>query len=294
MIRTKKIPVYSIQNLHPDRLPGADFQVERFASYLAKHYEHLHRPHRHSFYHMVLFTSGKGSHTVDFNRFEVRPFQACCMTPGQVHSWHFTTAITGYVVNFSDHFFKDFLFDPYYLERFPFFNGMGDNSVFQLPVSLHKEMIHLLEEALHETTGREPEPDRVRVLLLELFLLMARRIREPGMPTIPEQKKLVLQNLRRLIDSNYRSMRMPKEYADLLYITPNHLNALCRDLLGITAGEVIRNRVLLEAKRLLTNVNMTIAEIAYELNFMDNSYFNRFFKKYEGMTPDEFRKQFLK
>jgi len=64
----------------------------------------------------------------------------------------------------------------------------------------------------------------------------------------------------------------------------------CQDLLGRSAGEVIRDRVLLEAKRLLTNAGMTATEIAYELNFQDNSYFNRFFKKYEGVTPDEFRR----
>ncbi len=289
---TKKIPVYSIQSLQQEPLQRSDFQIEPFAAYLEKHYEHLHRPHRHSFYHMVLFTSGRGTHTVDFNRYEVQPFQVYCMTPGQVHSWHFTTVITGYVINFSDHFFRDFLLNPYYLERFPFFSGMGDHSVFQLPGILHKKITGLMEELLIETA--EGEPDRIRVLLLELFLLMSRDVAGKKNQAIPEQKKVLLQHLRRLIDANYKLMRLPKEYADLLYITPNHLNALCQDLLGVTAGELIRNRVLLEAKRLLTNVNMTVAEIAYELNFQDNSYFNRFFKKYEGITPDTFRNRFLK
>jgi len=78
-----------------------------------------------------------------------------------------------------------------------------------------------------------------------------------------------------------------------LYITPNHLNALCQDMLGKTAGDLIRDRILLESKRLLTNADMTITEIAYNLNFKDNSYFNRFFKKEVGSTPDEFRTSFL-
>ncbi len=65
-------------------------------------------------------------------------------------------------------------------------------------------------------------------------------------------------------------------------------------LLGKTAGELIRDRVLLEAKRLLTNGDMSITELAYDLNFQDNSYFNRFFKKYADVTPEEFRKSFTK
>ena len=84
---------------------------------------------------------------------------------------------------------------------------------------------------------------------------------------------------------------MPKDYASLLYITPNHLNALCKELLGESAGELIRKRIILEAKRLLVIKDYSIAEVAYELNFNDNSYFTKFFKKIEGMTPEDFRKK---
>jgi AraC family transcriptional activator of pobA len=60
--------------------------------------------------------------------------------------------------------------------------------------------------------------------------------------------------------------------------------------LGIPAGEVIRNRIALEAKRLLINNDLTVQEIAGQLNFADNSYFTKFFKKQVGITPEEFRK----
>jgi len=87
---------------------------------------------------------------------------------------------------------------------------------------------------------------------------------------------------------------LPKDYAALLYITPNHLDALCNDILGIPAGEVIRNRVILEAKRMLINPKLSVADIGGRLGFADNSYFTRFFKKQAGTTPDEFRKNFNK
>ena len=97
-----------------------------------------------------------------------------------------------------------------------------------------------------------------------------------------------------MIEAHYREIKLPKEYADLLFVTPNYLNALSQELLGKTAGELIRDRVLLEAKRLLTNsASITVSEVATELNFQDNSYFNRFFKKYAKVTPDEFRKQLV-
>jgi len=89
---------------------------------------------------------------------------------------------------------------------------------------------------------------------------------------------------------NYATLRLPKQYAELLYITPNHLNAICNDLLGYSAGKLIRDRVILEAKRLLINMDLMVAEIAEQLNFADQSYFIKFFKKQEGITPEKFRK----
>jgi len=61
--------------------------------------------------------------------------------------------------------------------------------------------------------------------------------------------------------------------------------------LGQASGELIRNRVILEAKRLLVLNDYSISQIAYMLNFNDNSYFTKFFKKIEGVTPEEFRKK---
>jgi AraC-like DNA-binding protein len=154
--------------------------------------------------------------------------------------------------------------------------------------------VQLFEEMLVNTTdGNNGEPDMIRLLLMQLFLTVEQSCKVDKKKSIPQQKQVLLRTFRRLIDQHYLSIKLPKAYADLLYITPNHLNALCQDLLGKTAGELIRDRVLLEAKRLLTNAGATVTEIAYQLNFQDNSYFNRFFKKYVGVTPDEFRKTLM-
>ena len=288
----EKIPVYDICRLNKNRLNNDDFSIENFSSYLDKHYQHLHSPHRHSFYHLVLFTKGSGSHQIDFTKFDVKLFQIYFMIPGQVHSWHFEGKTDGYVINFSETFFKPFLLNPNYLERFVFFNGVSEDGVCQVPVEIQADIIKLFEnitafsESSHSNDG-----DMIRLLLLQLFIMIENSCTRRTIKSAPQQKLTTLRAFRRLIDSHYRSIRLPNEYAGLLYITPNHLNALCQDLVGKTAGELIRDRILLEAKRLLTNAKMTVTEIAYDLNFKDNSYFNRFFKKNSGRTPDEFRKE---
>ena len=290
----EKIPVYDICSLSENHHQQSELLAERFASYLKRHSPDLHQAHRHSFYHLVLFTKGSGTHTIDFNQFTVKPFEIYFMIPGQVHSWHFEGDTDGYIINFSENIFRSFLLNPDYLERFSFFSGISEDSVCRLPVSIHSKVIQLFEEILAQATnGTESRLDIIRLLLLNLFILTDDTCKNNSKKIIPQQKQLLLKNFRHLIDQHYKSIKLPKEYADLLYVTPNHLNALTQDLLGKTAGELIRDRVLLEAKRLLTNAAMTVAEISFNLNFQDNSYFNRFFKKSEGITPDEFRKQFI-
>ncbi|MBK6931019.1 MAG: AraC family transcriptional regulator [Saprospirales bacterium] len=87
---------------------------------------------------------------------------------------------------------------------------------------------------------------------------------------------------------------MPRDYAEMLFITPNHLNALVNSVVGKPAGELIRDRVVLEAKRLLVNSDFNISQIADALHFEDNAYFTRFFKKYTGMSPEIFRQEYAK
>ena len=291
MVRAS-IPVYDICTI--DQRSQKDLLIERFGSYLEKHYHNLHRPHRHSFYHLVLFTKGRGTHTIDFEKFPVKPYQIYFMIPGQVHSWHFEGEVEGFIVHFNEVLFTSFLQNSHYLERFHFFRGNSEEGVCQVPASNHSQVLQLFETMLEEIKeSKEQNLDVIRLKLLELFITVDRSCSSKKAKNIPQQKMQLLRSFQLLIDKHFRTIKLPKEYAELLYVTPNHLNALCQDLLGKTAGDLIRDRVLLEAKRLLTNADMSVTEIAYDLNFRDNSYFNRFFKKKVGGTPDEFRKSFI-
>ena len=287
------IPVYDICTID-QKTAHRDLLIERFGTYLDKHYHNLHRAHRHSFYHLVLFTRGGGTHSIDFERFPVTPGQFYFMIPGQVHSWHFEGGVDGYIIHFNEMLLSSFLQNPQYLERFPFCRGNAEDGVCQLSAAANGEAIQLFESMLQEVQETSAHYlDVIRLRLMELFITIDRSCAGKKEKNVPQQKRLLLRSFQQLIDKHFRTLKLPKEYADLLYVTPNHLNALCQDLLGKTAGDLIRQRILLEGKRLLTNADLTITEIAYELNFQDNSYFNRFFKKEVGMTPDEFRKQFI-
>jgi len=288
----ERFPVYDIGHLA--EFKKDDILISQFAPYLKIH-KNLQQAHKHTFYHLVFFTEGAGSQTIDFQKFEVKPYQIYFMVPGQVHHWAFERKVDGYVVNFSPKFFQSFLLKPDYLEQFPFFSGNANEAVINVEENLRIKLIGLFEKLLIETVENQRTAlDMVRLLLLELFILIGRTVITPQSKQASPYNLTLLKNFKNLIETNYINNRLPKYYAELLYITPNHLNALCNDLLGIPAGEVIRNRVVLEAKRLLINPQLGITEVANHLNFADNSYFTKFFKKQAGITPEEFRKQFIK
>jgi len=264
--------------------------IARFSDYVHEH-QSLVFPHRHSFYHLVLFTEGSGRHTIDFHHFQARPYQIYFMIPGQVHTWDFEGDMEGYVVNFSDSFFKSFLLQPEYLDSFSFLDQDSSNNVLMLSESVRAHVCGLFEELLSQNARASAwRDDMVRVLLLQIFLIIEQSDSVDRKRNAEKGKNATVRNFMRLIDKHYDHLRLPGQYAEMLNVTPNHLNALCKEHVGMQAGELIRNRIVLEAKRLLINLDLTVSEIAYKLNFNDNSYFTKFFRKETGMTPEDFRK----
>lgn len=290
-IMKREFPVYNITSFPEFR--HEDILVARLSAYWSTHQD-LYYAHRHSFYHIVFFTEGAGFHSIDFQNFQVKANQIYFMIPGQVHNWNFDGPMDGYVINFSIPFFQTFLSRGDFLDDFIFFNGSASDSVIQIPEELAPKINMILEEVLFESkANRALGLDLIRTLLLHIFILISRLNSSVQAGSSTSYNYTLLKNFRSLIENNYTRLRLPREYAELLYITPNHLNALCNHLLGIQAGEVIRNRMFLEAKRLLMNRDMTISEISAHLNFADNSYFSRAFKKHVGLSPEAFRKKSL-
>jgi AraC-like DNA-binding protein len=285
------IPVYDIQNFSAYKNDG--ILVSRFGHY-AKQHQHLHNAHRHSFYHLVFFTKGSGKQQIDFKTFEVRPNMIYFMIPGQVHSWNFESEPDGYLINFSTSYFSSLLLKQDYLDKFSFFSGRPEEQLLILDNATSEKITLIFEDILKEgKIGKTINDDLVKVLLLQIFIKVARATLSQNHQELNPYNHTILKNFQQLIEQNFTQLRLPKQYAELLYITPNHLNALCNDFLATSAGKLIRDRILLEAKRLLINLDLRVSEIAEKLNFEDQSYFVKFFKKYEGTTPDKFRKQYI-
>lgn len=287
------LPTYSICAIADTPVTKNDFMTDRFGHYLGAHKD-LFFPHKHSFYHLVYFTEVGGSHSIDFINFPAEPGQIYFMTPGQVHAWHFNNKVEGYIINFSDNYIHSLLMNAHYLDQFSFFSGNAAEQVVQIPARERKAVEQMLESILKEDqSGGELKDDMIRTAMIQLFIQVNRLVTPKEKAPAASYNSVLLKNFQKLIELHFREKKLTRDYAAMLFVTPNHLNALSKHVTGKPAGELIRDRIVLEAKRLLVNAGMSIAELATELGFEDNSYFTKFFRKYTGQTPESFRKSIL-
>ena len=119
-------------------------------------------------------------------------------------------------------------------------------------------------------------------LITQLILSFNDNIRKSGID------KRVLK-LIALIDEHCLTQREVTFYANQMSLSEKRLGVLTKQALKLTVKGLIQQRILLEAKRLINQGNMSFKSIAFQLGFEDASYFSRFFKKYSGVTPEQFK-----
>jgi AraC family transcriptional activator of pobA len=248
-------------------------------------------PHRHTFFELLFFVSGRGIHEIDFNLFPVENNDVHFVSPGQIHRLTLQKA-KGYVLCFTEDFIS-LKSKEIFAESFPFYGDSGSPTL-KLTRELSAEinsLVTLVSEELKP--GKTADTDVLRsylnIILLKLkslFLSSRKNIQQSG-----QTKKQKVTQFKKLINESYLLHKNVSTYADELNVTPNHLNALCKKHEGKTATQLIQERLLLESKRLLYATEMNIKEICYDLKFEDVPYFNRFFKKQTNLTPLQYRRQ---
>jgi len=128
----------------------------------------------------------------------------------------------------------------------------------------------------------------LNILLFEVQKLFAKSSADQEIVRIDE--KMI--TFEKLLNQQFTESRSPSHYAHQLFISENYLNRLCKQYKNKTAGELIRERVSIEAQRLLLHAQLSVAEIGLKLGFESASYFATFFKKQIHESPEEFRQRY--
>ncbi|SDX87202.1 helix-turn-helix domain-containing protein [Flavobacterium degerlachei] len=269
------------------------FAIYTTADFL-KFMEQLNTPHRHNYYMILLNNKNHGAQLIDFVECPIEPFSITCMHLGQVHQWLNYDSIEGYVLVFESDFFA-LRYQNYQLSEFSFLSYRHEQPYINISEEKFNHIESIAVWMLREFNGNEVNFEKCLRSLLNIMLIELNRLFEPANKNAEFSQSLqLIHHFEELIDKYYKEKHFVKDYASIMHVRPNYLNAICNEVTNSSAGDLIRNRILIEAKRLLLYEKKTASEIAYELGFVDNSYFGRFFKKYENYTPDGFKKKYLK
>jgi AraC family transcriptional activator of pobA len=286
----QEYPVYAIEDF--------EFRSNGFyASSLAKHIKNntfIGKAHRHNFYLFVFFTAGSGTHEIDFNTYPVKKGAVFFLQPGQMHRWELSGDAEGYIF-FHTAAFYNITYAGKTIEDFPFFSLSQSNPVLYLADDgkIREHTMWLLSKLLEEYSSpvRLSLPGSLVSLCDLLYLELAKAYYSPEkLPANTSSYAHRLQQLLRLIDRHYLTARYPGHYADLMNMSVKHLNRICKETVNKSTEDLIAERILLEAKRMLVRPGSSVKEIAASLEFSDASYFSRFFKKRSGQSPFAFIK----
>jgi AraC-like DNA-binding protein len=286
----KQVPVLQINNFQQAVHLHPHIYAQLLEEHLAQ-YQFIKTPHRHNFYCIFLFTHGKGMHTIDFTDYAVYPGCVFFMSPAQVHSWELSADAAGYVIFFDPEFYL-LEYSHKRLSDFPFFHFTA-TPYLSVESAAHLPINDLFVRMYEEYKGDEPRKEEIIRSYLNILLLKLNTLyNHANQPHLSLHVHHQIRQLEALIEKHYLSHQSADEYADLLNISAKQLYTICQTALHKSLRTLLQERLILEAKRLLVHTDATVAQVAEKLNYTDNSYFNRFFRKAVGLTPEQFRQQF--
>jgi AraC family transcriptional activator of pobA len=284
------IPTFSIAHFGPS-VKSVEFDFAPLRHRLAL----LPYPHRHDFYQIVWITHGRGRHVIDSAQYAIRPNTIFFMSPHQVHEFELPADADGYVMNFSEPFFVLTLQNKELLHEIPFYRLRHSTPVVYATAEQALQLVRIVELIEDEYGAGQAGFEDIIRSYLHVFLMQAGRLVDAeGRFVVSSRAFLLTRRFKALAEQHLLTLNSAKAYAQKLNVTERRLTEATKQATGFTANELIRDRILLEAKRLLVHTDTPVARIATMLQFQDPAYFTRFFRQHAGIAPLEFRRAFAK
>lgn len=269
------------------------FTLRRICDFDENEIEHNLIPHLHDYYSIFWVESGEAIHATEFVEYSLKADTILFVPPGLKHRMYIDRSVGGLYILFNEEFIQYNRVNIQPLKNYRLFNNPDFKSLITVGDGNKEKLSNITNLIYNELQNRDEYSQEIVLNLLHLFLLESRRIFDQQNQAPREQVEdtpdTTIIRFKQLIEENFVQEKNVSPYAEMLNMNPSCLNELSKRVTGITAGELIRNRVIEETKKLLYSSRMTGKEIAYELGFDDPAYFSRFFKKYTGMTLNEFR-----
>lgn len=251
------------------------------------------RPHRHDYHELIWSRRGRGSHLIDGDRSELASNMVTVIGRGQVHVFERAEGLHGALVRFGDellHVDAVARANPSWLVGF-----QGPHAV----VVPRREVDGLdgLIRSLTEEAGRHADTNSLDVqrhLLCTLLLWVERwydATRNGGQPGVRGAARRLYHDFVGVLERDYADHHDVRHYADELRVRPAALSRALAEVTGRSTKELITDRRMLEAARLLRYTDHSVGEVASRAGFDDQLYFSRAFKRYYGEAPTFYRER---
>ena len=270
------------------------FTIQKICDFEEEEIEHNLIPHLHDFYSIFWIESGEAIHATEFVEYSLKADTILFVPPGLKHRMYLDKTVGGIYILFNEDFIRYNRKNHVPLTDYRLFNNPEFKSLIKVFPEKRDKLKKITEFIFDEFLNTDDYSEDIVLNLLHLFLLESRRIfdqqNDLEVPEEPDSTPdVTIIRFKQLIEENYTIRKNVSPYAEMLNMNASCLNELTKRITGITAGELIRNRVIDETKKLLYSSNLSGKEIAFQLGFDDPAYFSRFFKKYTGTTLKAFR-----
>ncbi|MBA1202751.1 helix-turn-helix domain-containing protein [Pseudomonas capeferrum] len=268
--------------------PGTDLlHCESISARSRLHHWEI-KAHRHAELFQLLYVRrGHAQVEIEGQRSTISEATIQVVPPLAVHGFHFSADIQGHVLTFGTALVAD-------LEKHLGAPLTVLGRAASYPLEADRRALHTLVDTLHrEYQGHAPgRALMLQSLMTTLMVWMSRRQQVGHRPrNRNEREQQLISRYLRLVEAHYREHLSVETFATRLGVSSVQLNALCRQLTGQTALQVVHQRLLLEARRNLIYTRMSISQLSDYLGFSDATYFSRFFKRLAGQTPNAFRRE---
>jgi AraC family transcriptional regulator, transcriptional activator of pobA len=292
MQSTPSLPLFHLYGDPPDEQAFDFIHIETISS-RSSMYDWTIGVHRHAnLFQVLLVERGGGEMTFEASTIDFAAPAAILVPATVAHGFQFRPQITeGWVVSFTED--VPHAFGVRSDEAMARLRALSAEPVVPMSEVADVHRLSTLCTDLHEERFLAREGFQLAMysylalIAIKVARLAASRARSGSITLRPTD--VIIERLRRLVEENFHRQRLLDFYADKLAMTPDRLNKHAKRTIGVTAGHLIRQRVLTEAKRQLVFSDLPIHDIAQDLAFSDASHFTRFFRKQTGTTPQAFR-----
>jgi AraC family transcriptional regulator, transcriptional activator of pobA len=252
------------------------------------------KAHQVAFNVIVYYTEGESKQLIDFVWHPVKANTIIHLSKGQINAFQFTEGLKGFILLFTEEFLKKQINSLPKNEIERLFNAHLFSPIIQVPE--HSNVLNYFQLFYEEysNTKEDYNQNNLYASLYAIIFSKLERLKQLQTSHFNRTEKVItFLNFKSLLENHFSKSRNADYYADKLNITYKHLNTICKDTLHITAKQFIDAFVILEAKRLLINSEIKSTELAYALGFEEPTNFVKYFKKHTGLTPNNFKKNYI-